>query len=77
MSKIICKLPNASLEINGIAFEPHRFGVISKEPLDAEQVAFFTSIQGYEVAEEAPARPAAEEAHAEEKPAAKKAAPKK
>lgn len=48
MSKVLCILPNASSEINGVAFVPHAAGMLSEDISD-EQAALFTSIPGYEV----------------------------
>lgn len=53
MAKIICTLPHASLSINGIEFEPHEEGVISKDIADQEVVDNFISIKGYRLAEPA------------------------
>lgn len=50
MPKVICLLPNASTNINGHDFEAHASGgVISKEHLDAETIAYFTSVPGFAV----------------------------
>ena len=47
MAKIICKLPNASANINGFEFEPHVEGVISKEITDQAAIDGFLAIPGY------------------------------
>jgi len=47
--KIVCTLPNASLSINGIEFEPIKdgIGVISKGDVPDEVAAHLMSIPGY------------------------------
>jgi len=45
--RIICKLPNASEEINGVPFTQVEGGMAS-EDLDAETAANFLTIPGYE-----------------------------
>lgn len=46
MSKVICTLPNASGEINGIKFVSHKLGMIS-EDIDEADAKSLTSIPGY------------------------------
>lgn len=49
MAKVICRLPNASSNIDGIEFQPHPDGngMVSADISD-EQAARFLSIPGYE-----------------------------
>lgn len=48
MARIICTLPNASLNISGIEFEPREEGgVISKADVPAEVAERFARIPGY------------------------------
>lgn len=54
MPKVLCTLPNASEEINGVKFVTHAKGMLSEE-IDDEQAAHFTSIPGYELVGSAPA----------------------
>lgn len=58
MPRVICKLPNASRLISGVAFE-ERDGAMLSEDIGEEAAAVFASIPGYEMAEEeaAPANP--------------------
>lgn len=46
MAKVICTLPNASSNINGVKFVTHKLGMIS-EDVDADTAKAFTSIHGY------------------------------
>lgn len=46
MAKVLCKLPNASTNINGVRFVTHRDGMISEEIDDAVALAF-AEIPGY------------------------------
>jgi hypothetical protein len=46
MAKVICRLPNASSEINGVKFVTHKLGVISEEISD-DVALEFAAIQGY------------------------------
>lgn len=46
---VICTLPNASDEINGIPFEDHKDGKISKGAVSAEVAEAFARIEGYKV----------------------------
>lgn len=57
MSHVICTLPNAADEINGIPFKAHAKGKISVEKLSEDRAKAFASIPGYELADdvEAPA----------------------
>lgn len=48
MAKVICKLPNASTNINGIRFVTHRDGMISEEIDDAVALTL-SDIPGYEI----------------------------
>lgn len=48
---VICTLPNASDEINGIPFEDHEDGKISKVAVSAEVAEGFAQIDGYKVVE--------------------------
>lgn len=52
MPRIHCKLPNASTNINGVAFEPHPQGGMISEEIDDERAAHFASIKGYKVVRE-------------------------
>ncbi len=49
MSKqhVLCTIPTATSPINGIEFEEHPEGLISADPLDEDDVAYFVSIPGY------------------------------
>jgi hypothetical protein len=49
MPKIICKLPNASTNINGVAFERVGEHVHSVDELTQEQLEYFASVTGFEV----------------------------
>ena len=65
MPKVLCLLPNAGHNINGVAFTPHGSGVISAE-ISAERVAEFCLIPGYvPVVDEAPAEIHAKAEHAD------------
>lgn len=58
MPKVICELPNASHEINGIAFTELDDGRMISAEIDDETAAYFTSIPGYVLeGEEAPELP--------------------
>lgn len=48
MAKVLCKLPNASTNINGVRFVTHRDGMISEE-IDDEVALNFSNINGYEI----------------------------
>ena len=48
MAKVLCKLPNASSNINGVKFVSHRDGMISEEIDDAIALQF-AEINGYEI----------------------------
>lgn len=48
MAKVLCKLPNASTNINGVRFVTHRDGMISEEVDDAVALAL-SEINGYEI----------------------------
>jgi len=66
MAKVICTLPNASEEINGVSFVSHAKGMVSEEITDAV-ANDFASIPGYELVgavspEEAAAKAAAADA---------------
>jgi hypothetical protein len=58
MSKVLCKLPNASTKINGFAFVTHKHGMISEE-LDDEVALEFAAIPGYEIWDPGKTDPAA------------------
>ncbi len=47
MAKVLCTLPNASAEINGVKFEAHANGMLSEEVSD-EVAAEFSAIPGYQ-----------------------------
>lgn len=49
MSRIHCRLPNASTKINGVAFEPHPNGGMISEEIDQERAEHFASIKGYKI----------------------------
>lgn len=78
--KLICTLPNASTLISGIAFEPHKRGMISVDVVPEDVAKRFADIDGYVTVEDDPksaekaAKEAAEKAAAEQ--AAKEAADK-
>ena len=58
MPKVLCALPTASAEINGVAFTPADGGMLSEE-LSADRAAGFLAIPGYvEHAEEPAPAPA-------------------
>lgn len=46
MAKVLCTLPHASTEINGVKFSESKEGMISEEISEA-QANDFTSISGY------------------------------
>ena len=48
MPKVLCTLPNASDNINGIKFSPTEGGMLSDE-IDQETADNFASIDGYEI----------------------------
>jgi hypothetical protein len=54
MPKVICTLPNAAAEINGVKFTPAECGMLSDE-VSAEQAEAFLSIPGYVEHKEDPA----------------------
>ena len=57
MPKVLCTLPNASEEINGIKFETHANGMLSEDVSD-EVAAELSTIPGYQVVgSKAPADP--------------------
>jgi len=56
--QVICTLPNAASEINGVAFSEHPNGRIS-DPIDTATAERFLRIPGYIVATETKAEPAA------------------
>lgn len=75
MPKVICTLPNASAEINGVKFSPAEGGMLSDE-VSAEQAEAFLSIPGYvEHAEEPAPTPAPAPAPVAVTPRPKKPAP--
>lgn len=47
MPRVICELPNASLEINGVPFEKMEDGRIRSAEVEQEIADFFLSIPGY------------------------------
>lgn len=47
MPRVICDLPNASDEINGIKFHPLDDGGRISDEIDSETAAYFVSIPGY------------------------------
>lgn len=51
--KVLCKLPNASGEINGVKFSDHPAGKISDD-LSDDAAAQFLSIPGYEACDDRP-----------------------
>lgn len=68
MSYVICTLPNAADEINGIPFKAHAKGKISVEKLPEARAKAFAAIPGYELADAADA-PAAGKGKAKAKAA--------
>ena len=54
MPKILCTLPNASDEINGVKFVAHANGMVSEDVSD-DVAAEFTAIPGYVAVGNAPA----------------------
>lgn len=48
---VICTLPHASDEINGIKFEDHKEGKVSAEAVPADVAERFARIEGYKVVE--------------------------
>lgn len=49
MKQVICRLPNASAEINGVQFSQALGGGMISEPVDEEKAKAFGRIPGYEV----------------------------
>lgn len=47
MAKVLCTLPNASTEINGIKFVSHKLGMISEEIDDPKVVKDLLTIPGF------------------------------
>lgn len=45
--KVVCSLPNASLNINGVAFEVHPDGVVSVEDLSQAVADKFLAVPGF------------------------------
>lgn len=75
MPKVLCTLPNASAEINGVAFTPADGGMLSEE-LSADRAAGFLVIPGYvEHAEDPAPTPAPAPAPVAVTPRPKKPAP--
>jgi hypothetical protein len=55
MFHVLCTLPNASTNINGITFKPHpKNGVMTVDPVDLEVAMQFDGIPGYELIEVQP-----------------------
>lgn len=79
MPRVICDLPNASLEISGIKFSPLEDGGLISEEISEEQAARLASIPGYSVDEgerepvPAPVKEPAPTARGRKKPAAEPA----
>lgn len=48
MAKVLCRLANASNNINGVRFVTHRDGMLSEE-IDDEVALGFANINGYEI----------------------------
>lgn len=48
MPKVLCTLPNASTEINGVKFVSHKLGMLS-ENIDDDVAVTFTAIDGYTI----------------------------
>jgi len=48
MAKVLCRLPNASNNINGVRFVTHRDGMLSEE-IEDEVALGFANIRGYEI----------------------------
>lgn len=65
---VICTLPNASDEINGVAFENHKEGKISVKAVTAEFAERFASIDGYKVVESKDGAKAGKKADAKVEP---------
>lgn len=57
MAQVICTLPNASEDINGLQFAAVDGGMLSADASD-EQVAYLTSIEGFSVYDPNPKPPA-------------------
>jgi len=55
MSRVICDLPNASLEISGVRFQKLDDGRFISDEIGDEATALFLSIPGYVLDEDAPA----------------------
>lgn len=54
VKKLVCALPNAPFSIDGMAFEPYKYGsIISVEPVDDESAAIkrLSTIRGFDVIE--------------------------
>lgn len=50
---IICSLPNASHNINGVAFKPHDTDrKITESPVEADVASMFKGIPGYKIVDE-------------------------
>lgn len=72
MPQVICKLPNASDEINGVKFSRHEVdgqAVMVSDEISAEQAEAFASIPGYELAPVDPEEDARRKAAAAEEAA--------
>mgnify|MGYP001354255258 CR=1 FL=1 len=54
--RIVCTLPNASLSLDGIEWEPCKDGIVTKEPLDDEAADRLLTIEGFRPLRQAPAR---------------------
>lgn len=54
MPYVICTLPNASDEINGIKFEEVGGVMVSVEAVDDDAATVFAGIEGYELADKKP-----------------------
>lgn len=52
MPRVICDLPNASLEISGVKFFPLEEGGVISDEISDEQTAAFLEIPGYVLDEE-------------------------
>jgi hypothetical protein len=73
--KVICTLPNASTNINGVAFERVGEHVHSVDELTQEHLDHFASIDGFEVVD-TDAEPAADGQDDPDEPAQDASAPK-
>ena len=75
MSRVICSLPNASTNINGVDFVPHSGGqMISVEELSDDVIKSFCEIEGFKSSS---AKPLSSQAAIDKAEANKKAADKK